>query len=84
MKAMEKDRDRRYDTANSLAADIERYLHNETVQACPPSASYRFRKFVRSAQDRSCRRHCSRRRDCVGRCRDDRRHGLGFAGTKSG
>ena len=47
MKALEKDRDRRYDTANNLAADIERYLHNETVQACPVSAMYRFRKFVR-------------------------------------
>jgi eukaryotic-like serine/threonine-protein kinase len=47
MKALEKDRDRRYDTANDLAADIERYLHDETVEACPPSATYRFRKFVR-------------------------------------
>jgi serine/threonine protein kinase/tetratricopeptide (TPR) repeat protein len=47
MKALEKDRDRRYDTANSLAADIERYLHNETVQAAPASAVYRFRKFAR-------------------------------------
>src|SRR5262249_20690506 len=46
MKALDKDRDRRYGTANSLAADIERYLSNETVEACPPSASYRFRKFA--------------------------------------
>jgi serine/threonine protein kinase len=46
MKALAKDRDRRYETANSLAADIERYLHNETVEACPASAMYRFRKFV--------------------------------------
>ena len=47
MKALEKDRDRRYDTANNLAADFERYLHNETVEAYPASAMYRFRKFVR-------------------------------------
>jgi WD40 repeat protein/serine/threonine protein kinase len=47
MKALEKDRNRRYDTASSLAADIERYLHDEPVQACPPSAVYRFRKFAR-------------------------------------
>ena len=47
MKALEKDRDRRYDTANHLAADIERYLCNETVEAVPASAMYRFRKFVR-------------------------------------
>jgi serine/threonine protein kinase/Flp pilus assembly protein TadD len=47
MKCLEKDRTRRYETANSLARDIERYLHDETVQACPPSVSYRLRKFVR-------------------------------------
>jgi serine/threonine protein kinase/WD40 repeat protein len=47
MKALEKDRNRRYETANGLARDIERYLHDEPVQACPPSAAYRFRKFVR-------------------------------------
>jgi eukaryotic-like serine/threonine-protein kinase len=47
MKCLEKNRNRRYDTANSLAKDIERYLHDEPVQACPPSAAYRLRKFVR-------------------------------------
>src|SRR5439155_26318577 len=47
MKALEKDRNRRYETANGLARDIERYLHDETVLACPPSAAYRFRKFAR-------------------------------------
>ncbi|MGH7140176.1 MAG: serine/threonine-protein kinase, partial [Pirellulales bacterium] len=47
MKALEKDRNRRYETANGLARDIERYLHDEPVQACPPSAWYRFRKFTR-------------------------------------
>jgi eukaryotic-like serine/threonine-protein kinase len=47
MKALEKDRNRRYDTANALAADLQRYLHDEPVLACPPSAWYRFRKFTR-------------------------------------
>jgi serine/threonine protein kinase/tetratricopeptide (TPR) repeat protein len=47
MKSLEKDRDRRYETANGLAHDIERYLNDEAVQACPPSTAYRFRKFVR-------------------------------------
>jgi serine/threonine protein kinase len=46
MKALEKDRDRRYQTANGLARDIERYLHDEPVEACPPSAVYRLRKFA--------------------------------------
>jgi WD40 repeat protein/serine/threonine protein kinase len=46
MKCLEKDRNRRYDTANGLAADVQRYLNDEAVQACPPSASYRFRKFA--------------------------------------
>jgi tetratricopeptide (TPR) repeat protein len=47
MKCLEKDRNRRYETANSLASDIERYLHDEPVTACPPSATYRLVKFVR-------------------------------------
>src|SRR5262249_25242480 len=47
MKCLEKDRNRRYETANGLARDVERYLHDEPVQACPPSAWYRFRKFAR-------------------------------------
>jgi tetratricopeptide (TPR) repeat protein len=47
MKCLEKDRNRRYETANGLARDIERHLHGEPVQACPPSAWYRFRKFTR-------------------------------------
>ena len=46
-KALEKDRNRRYDSANALALDIERYLHDEPVHACPPSAMYRVRKFAR-------------------------------------
>jgi serine/threonine protein kinase len=46
MKALEKDRTRRYETASALAMDIERYLNNETVTARPPSRLYRFRKMV--------------------------------------
>ena len=44
---LEKDRNRRYETASALAADVQRYLDDEPVQACPPSAWYRFRKFAR-------------------------------------
>jgi serine/threonine protein kinase len=47
MKALEKDRSRRYQTANSLARDLERYLADEPVEACPPSAAYRLRKLAR-------------------------------------
>jgi serine/threonine protein kinase len=46
MKCLEKDRNRRYETASGLARDVERYLHNEPVTACPPSAVYRLRKFA--------------------------------------
>src|SRR4051812_43525907 len=47
MKALEKDRSRRYESASSLAADIQRYLSDEPVLACPPTAMYRFQKFAR-------------------------------------
>src|SRR5262249_46350760 len=47
MKALEKDRKRRYETANGFATDIQRYLADEPVQACPPSALYRLKKFMR-------------------------------------
>src|SRR5262249_26562765 len=47
MKCLEKERGRRYETADGLAQDIERYLADEPVQACPPSAAYRLRKFAR-------------------------------------
>jgi serine/threonine-protein kinase len=47
MKALEKDRNRRYETASAFAADVQHYLHDEPVLACPPSAWYRFRKFAR-------------------------------------
>src|SRR5262245_43483398 len=47
MKALEKDRSRRYETANAFALDVQRYLADEPVLACPPGAAYRLRKFAR-------------------------------------
>jgi eukaryotic-like serine/threonine-protein kinase len=47
LKALEKDRSRRYETANGLARDIQRYLADEVVEARPPSTRYRLKKFVR-------------------------------------
>jgi hypothetical protein len=47
MKALEKDRNRRYETANGFAQDVQRYLADEPVLACPPSVGYRLRKVVR-------------------------------------
>src|SRR5438094_7439124 len=46
MKCLEKDRARRYETANGLASDIQRHLDNEPVEARPPSPAYRFQKLV--------------------------------------
>ena len=46
MKALEKDRLRRYDTASAFAADIHRFLGNEAIEARPPSSIYRLRKFA--------------------------------------
>src|SRR5262249_29294398 len=50
MKALEKDRNRRYETANGFAMDVQRYLADEPVQACPPSAGYRLKKVARRNQ----------------------------------
>jgi serine/threonine protein kinase len=47
MKCLEKDRNRRYESAGALARDVERYLADQPVLACPPSAWYRFRKLAR-------------------------------------
>ena len=47
MKCLEKDRNRRYETANGLASDVQLYLADEPVLATPPSALYRLRKFGR-------------------------------------
>lgn len=46
MKALEKDRNRRYETAYGLALDLQRFLSDEAVSACPPSAIYKFQKLV--------------------------------------
>jgi serine/threonine protein kinase len=47
MKALEKDRTRRYGTPSEIAADVQRFLHHQPVIACPPSTLYKVRKFVR-------------------------------------
>ena len=47
MKALEKDRTRRYETANGFAGDIQRYLDGDPVEACPPSAAYKLKKLAR-------------------------------------
>jgi len=47
MRCLEKDRQRRYETANGLAADLERHLNSEPILACPPSGLYRFQKLIR-------------------------------------
>ena len=47
MKALEKDRQRRYETASGFAMDVRRYLNGDAVVAAPPSAAYRARKFIR-------------------------------------
>ncbi len=47
MKALAKERERRYEAASGLARDLERFLNHEPVQAGPPSAGYKLRKFVR-------------------------------------
>ena len=47
MKCLEKDRTRRYESANGLARDIQRYLADEPVEACPPTTGYRLRKLAR-------------------------------------
>ena len=47
IRTLEKDRARRYQTANGLALDVQRYLDNEPVMACPPSSFYRLQKLVR-------------------------------------
>ena len=52
MKCLEKDRSRRYETANGLARDLERYLQDEVVEAQPPTAGYRLRKLIRRNKGR--------------------------------
>ncbi len=52
LKALEKDRARRYETANGLARDVGRYLADEVVEARPPNVGYRLRKFVKRNKGR--------------------------------
>ena len=52
MKCLEKQRDRRYESASALAREVERYLGDEAVEARPPSAGYRLRKFVKRNKGR--------------------------------
>jgi probable HAF family extracellular repeat protein len=52
MKSLEKDRTRRYETANDFAADVMRHLNNQPVEACPPSRLYHLQKFVRRNRSR--------------------------------
>jgi ABC-type lipopolysaccharide export system ATPase subunit len=47
MKALEKDRNRRYASASALAADVQRFLNDEPVAACPPSAVYQLKKYAK-------------------------------------
>src|SRR5262249_44312078 len=47
MKTLEKDRNRRYQSASDLAVDLQRYLRDEPIQAGPPSRTYRVRKFLK-------------------------------------
>ena len=56
MKALEKERDRRYESASAFAADVERYLNDEPVLACPPSRWYRLSKLAR--KHRAAGGHC--------------------------
>ena len=69
MRCLEKDRTRRYDSASGLARDVERYLTDEPVEACPPSAGYRLRKFARKHKAGWRRRPRSRRLLLPGRRR---------------
>ena len=46
MKALEKDRGRRYESVGALATDVERYLNGEPIDACPPSRAYRIHKAI--------------------------------------
>ena len=61
MKAMEKDRTRRYETANDFARDVQRHLNDEPVLAGPPSPVYKLRKFVRRRRAVGIRRGCAPR-----------------------
>ena len=71
MKCLEKERSRRYETANGLARDLERYLHDDVVEAQPPSAGYRAAEVCTQASRRH--HHCVGVRGVVDRSRRDQR-----------
>ena len=77
MKCLEKDRTRRYETANGLAADIQRHLNDEPVTAGAPSAAYRLRKFVRRNRAQVIAGGIVAGGAGAGRGRHDGRHDLG-------
>ena len=54
MKALEKDRTRRYESANGLAKDLQRYLNGDAVEACPPTLGYRLKKSYRRNKSAVC------------------------------
>ena len=81
LKAIEKDRTRRYDTANTLAADLQRHLNDEPVSARPPSRRYRLGKFV-AASPRGRRRRGDPRADRRLRHRDPDSVRAGAARTR--
>jgi hypothetical protein len=60
MRCLEKDCNRRYESASGFAADVRRYLNDEPVVACPPSVSYRLGKFVRAPPTQAGGRRAAR------------------------
>ena len=84
MKALAKDRDRRYETANGFAKDIERFLNHEPVLAWPPSATYRLRKLLRPQPAPGDRRGAGAAYTCGRRGRHDLGPGPGGAAAGGG
>ena len=84
MKALEKDRNRRYETANGLARDIDRYLNDEPVEASSPGTAYRLRKFVRRNRGPVLAASLLLAGAGGRRRRDDRRLGASRAGPTGG
>ena len=80
MRCLEKQRDRRYETANGLARDIQRYLTDEPVEARPPSAGYRLQKVHPPQQGAGGRGGVG----ALGPCRRHGGHNLGLAGRATG
>ena len=75
--SLEKDRSRRYESASALAADIQRYLSDEPVLACPPTTMYRFQKFARKHKPALATAAA------IAALPDSRHHGQRLAGRES-